>query len=147
MGARTGLEWETASVPTKVFPGGSMVKNLPADAGDVGDIGSIPGLERSPGGGHGNPLQYSCLGGPMDNGVWWAIVHRVVKSWTRLSEHTHCVPATSGGTNLMRGGDLASREVIANLSWKGLWRITLWVRESACCWITQTNDFVNWSSL
>ena len=80
MGARTGLEWETASVPTKVFPGGSMVKNLPADAGDVGDIGSIPGLERSPGGGHGNPLQYSCLENPMDRGAWWATVHGIAES-------------------------------------------------------------------
>ena len=79
MGARTGLEWETASVPTKGFPGGSESKH---SACTVRDPGSIPGLERSPGGGHGNPLQYSCLGGTMDNGVWWAIVHRVVKNWT-----------------------------------------------------------------
>ena len=56
MRARTGLEWETAGVPTKGFPGGSVVKNSSADAGDIGDTGSIPGLERSPGGGHGNPL-------------------------------------------------------------------------------------------
>ena len=48
-----------------------MVKNLPANAGDIRDVGSIPGLGRSPGGGHGNPLQYSCLENPMDRGVWW----------------------------------------------------------------------------
>ena len=53
-----------------------MVKNLPADAGDVG---SIPGWRRSPGEGNGNPLQYSCLGNPMDRGGWWATVHRVVE--------------------------------------------------------------------
>ena len=58
-----------------------MVKNLPANAGDVRDVGSIPGLGRSPGGGHGNPLQYSCLENPMDRGAWWATVHGVAKSW------------------------------------------------------------------
>ena len=55
-----------------VFPGGSAVKNLPADAGDVG---SILGLERSPGEGNGNLLQCSCLENPMDRGAWWAIAH------------------------------------------------------------------------
>ena len=52
-----------------------VVKNLPANAGDVRDLGSIPGLGRSPGGGHGNPLQYSCLENPIDRGVWWTTVH------------------------------------------------------------------------
>ena len=61
-----------------------MVKNPPASAGDVRDSGSIPALGRSPGGGHGNPLQYSCLGILMDRGGWQAIVHRVTKSWIRL---------------------------------------------------------------
>ena len=59
-----------------------MVKNLPANAGDVRDTGSIPGLERSPGGGHDNPFQYSCLENPMDRGAWWATVHRVAESDT-----------------------------------------------------------------
>ena len=54
-----------------------LVKNPPASAGDARDAGSIPGLGRSPGGGHGNPLQYSCLGNPMDRGAWWATVHGV----------------------------------------------------------------------
>ena len=63
-----------------------MVKNLPANAGDVRDVGSMPGSGRSPGGGHSNPLQYSCLENPMNRGAWWAIVHRVAKSWTRLSD-------------------------------------------------------------
>ena len=57
------------------FPGGSMVKNPPANAGDTGDTGSIPGLGRSPGGGNGNPLQYSCLENPMDRRAWWATFH------------------------------------------------------------------------
>ena len=62
-----------------------MVKEPPARAGDVRDMGSIPGSERSPGEGHGNPLQYSCLENPMDRGAWQATGHGVTKSWTRLS--------------------------------------------------------------
>ena len=57
-------------------------KNLPANAEDMRDVGSIPGSGRSSGGGHGNPLQYSCPENPMDRGAWWAIVHRVTKSQT-----------------------------------------------------------------
>ena len=64
-----------------------MVKNLPADAGDAGDMGLISGLERSPGGGNGNPLQYSCLENPIDREAWQATVHMVAKSWTWLSVH------------------------------------------------------------
>ena len=58
------------------FPGGSVVKNLPANAEDVD---SIPGSGRSPGEGNGNPIKYSCLGNPMDRGAWWATVHGVAK--------------------------------------------------------------------
>ena len=67
-----------------------MVKNLPASAGDIREAGSIPGSGRSPGG--GNTPQYCCLENHMDRGAWWAAVHRVTKSWTRLkrlSTHTH----------------------------------------------------------
>ena len=59
-----------------------VVKNLPANAGEVRDEGSIPRSGRSPGGGHGNPLQYSCLENPMDRGAWRTGVHRVTKSRT-----------------------------------------------------------------
>ena len=65
------------------FCGGSMVKNPPAN---VGEAGSILGSGRSPGEGNGNPLQYSCLGNPMDRGAWQATVHGGTKSWTRLSD-------------------------------------------------------------
>ena len=65
-----------------------VVKNPPANAGDMRDAGLIPGLGRSPGGEHGNPLQYSCLENPIDRGAWWAIVHRVAKSQTQLSDYT-----------------------------------------------------------
>ena len=59
-----------------------MVKNLPANAGDAGDTGSIPGSGRFPGIRNGNPLQYSCLDNSMDRGIWWARVHGVTKSQT-----------------------------------------------------------------
>ena len=61
-----------------------VVKNPSASARDVRDVGSSPGSGRFPGGGHGNPLQYSCLENPMDRGAWQAIVHRVTKSQTQL---------------------------------------------------------------
>ena len=68
------------------------IKSPTAKAGDIRDMGSIPGLERSPGGGHGSPLQYSCLENPMGRGALQATVHRVRKSWTQLrqlSMHTY----------------------------------------------------------
>ena len=63
-----------------------MEKNPPANAGDTRDAGLIPGSGRSPRGGHGNPLQYSCLENPMDRGVWWATVLGVTKSQTGLKQ-------------------------------------------------------------
>ena len=63
--------------------GGSDSK---ASAYNVGDLGSIPGLGRSPGEGNGNPLQYSCLENPMDRGAWWTTVHGVAKSQTQLKQ-------------------------------------------------------------
>ena len=60
-----------------------MVKNPPANARDTRDTGLVPGSGRSPGGGHGNPLQYSCLKNPL-NTAWWAMAHKVAKSWTQL---------------------------------------------------------------
>ena len=59
-----------------------LIKNPSANARDLRDVGWIPGSERAPGGGHGNPLQYSCLEKPMDRGAWWATVHRVMESDT-----------------------------------------------------------------
>ena len=77
-------------VPLEIgFPGGSEVK---ASAWNVGDLGLIPGLGRSPGEGNGNPLQYSCLENPMEGGAWWATVHGVAKSRTRLSDFTFTLP-------------------------------------------------------
>ena len=59
-----------------------MVKNLPANVEDARDVGSIPGSGTSPGGEHSNPLQYSCLGNPIDRGTWWAIGHEATESDT-----------------------------------------------------------------
>ena len=78
------------------FPGGSEVKNLHADARDTG---SIPGSGISPGEGHGNPLQYSCLENPVDRGAWQATV---TKSWTRLIVHAHTHTHTHTHTGLER---------------------------------------------
>ena len=76
-----------------LYPGGLMAKNPPASAGDRGDVGLIPGSGRSPGGGHGNPRQYSCQENLVDRGVRQDTVHGVTKSWPqpkRLSAHTRC---------------------------------------------------------
>ena len=64
------------------FPSGSVVENSPDNVGATGDTGSIPGSGRYPGGVHGNPLQYSYQENPMDRRAWWAMVHKVTKSWT-----------------------------------------------------------------
>ena len=61
-----------------------MVKSLPANVGDIRDVGLIPGVGGSPGEGHGSPLQYSCLKNPMDRGTWWTMFRRVTKSQTQL---------------------------------------------------------------
>ena len=86
-----------------------VVKNLPADAGDIRDAGLIPGSGRSPGGGHNKPLQYSRLEkNPRDRGAWWAEVHRVAKSWTQLKRLS---------THALRSELLLSRQVpVPNIS-------------------------------
>ena len=65
---------------------GTVIKNLPANAGDTGEVGLIPGSGRYPGGGNGNPLQYSCLENLMDRGAWRATVHGVTKTQTQLND-------------------------------------------------------------
>ena len=81
----------------RIFPGGSIVKNLPVN---VGDTGLIPGSERSPGEGNGNPPQYSFLGNPMNRGAWWATVLGVQKSWTQLSYQPAAKQEISPGKRL-----------------------------------------------
>ena len=74
-----------------------MGKNPPANAGDTRDEGLIPGSGRSPGGGNGNPLQYSCLENSTDRGGWWTTVQGVPKCWTCLNTHTHTHTHTHTG--------------------------------------------------
>ena len=90
---------------------GLVIKNPPANAGEKRDVGSIPGSGRSPGGGHGIPLQYSCLENPMDRGAWQAAPHRVAHSWTGLkllSKHAGkvCIRLTSVATGAQSFGAL-----------------------------------------
>ena len=90
------MQWEREiglnsrkSQPSQVL---LVIKNPPDNEGDIRDAGSIPQSERSPGGGHGNPFQYSLLENYMERGVWWPTIHGVAKSQTRLkhlSMHTH----------------------------------------------------------
>ena len=82
------------------FPGGAVVKNLPANARDVRDAGLIPGWERCPGVGNGNPLHYSCLENSMSRGVWWATVQGAAKR--HMTEHTHVLTHTHTHTNTHR---------------------------------------------
>ena len=84
--------------PTGGFRGGSVSKESTCDMEDTGDVGSIPGSGRSPGGGHGNPLQYSGLENSMDRAAWWATVHGVTKNQTQLKPlnmHTHIYQSIS----------------------------------------------------
>ena len=88
------------------FPGGSVVKNSPTNAGDTGDTGSIPGLERSPGERNGNSLQYSYLENSMDRGAWWATMHGITelnmteRAHTHVSIHKHTILAISISLNI-----------------------------------------------
>ena len=90
--AKFRLNWRKQGKPLG-FPDGSVMKNLPAS---VTDAGPIPGSGRFPGVGSGNPFQYSCLGNSIDRGTWWVPVHRVIKSQTWLSAHTHTEEKLSG---------------------------------------------------
>ena len=92
-----------------------MIKNLPANAGDRRDAGLIPGLGITPGGGHGNPLPYSCLENPMDRGAWQATVHRVAQSQTRLKRlSTHICQCRRRGLGPW----------LRNIPWRRKWQPT-----------------------
>ena len=106
------------------FPGSSVVKNLPANAGDAS---SIPGWGRSPGGGNGNLLQYSCLENLLDRGSWRATVHRVTKSWTWLITHEH----THRDRNFMRGEPCSAFP--GNWDWEVVLMVPLMEMHKAPC--------------
>ena len=82
-----------------------VLKNLPANAGDLRDTGLIPGLGRSPGEGNGNPLQYSCLENPMDR-VWWATIHVVQRELVTVKAIKHNKIGESGDNDFIRDGEL-----------------------------------------
>ena len=98
-----------------------MVKNPSVNAGDIRDKSSIPGLGRSPGGGHGNPLQYSCLQTPTDRGAWWVRVHGVTRSQTQLSMRAQLSKApllTSFSSNVSSTTPICSNFCcISELNW------------------------------
>ena len=117
-----------------------VVKNLPANAGDIRDERSISGLGRSPGGRHGNPLQYSCLENPIDRGAWWAIVQRVVKSQTwlkQLSMYAHTLKRLPAG--------ILEMSVQESLSFRcdipGIWR-----PRGKICYLSMKNGW-NWKQV
>ena len=134
---------------------GLVVKNLPANAGDIRDLGSILGSGNSPGRGHGNPLPCSCLGNPMDRGawwargVWWATVHSVTKSLTWLKRlrthtciHTLCCPPN----NHMRKVALLS-PLYRGGNWKvekkrWCWNLDHGILDTYCIHKTVPQDFV-----
>ena len=125
------------------FPGGKEVKNPPANAGDAGDTGWIPGSGGSPGVRNGNPLQYSCLKNSMDRGNWWAIVHRVAESDT--NEHIHnliCAQIVKWSWCLSVHSRLSNFE---RLSFRqALWlflQITSWGQvDMSTCWYDMFKD-------
>ena len=97
-----------------------MAKNPPANAGDSH---LIPGLGRSPGVGHGNPLQHSCLENSMDRGTWWTTVHVIAKSWTGLSEH-RCTHFTDEKLRHKEAKQLMLKvSVEKRHSWQSVWQL------------------------
>ena len=120
-----------------------VVKSPSANIGNVRDVGLIPGSGRSPGGGHGKPLQYSCLANPMDRGAWQAAAHRVTQSRTRLSDWTELTPSKyhilwihstegfsdslAGKESLCNSGDIKNHRLdpwVGKIPWRRAWQPT-----------------------
>ena len=109
-----------------------VVKNLPANAGDIRDSGSIPGWGRSPEEGNGNPLRYSCLENPRDGGAWWAAVYGVTQSRTRLKQLSSSSSSSSSSraslvTQMVKEsacnvGDLGSISGLGRFPWRKKWQ-------------------------
>ena len=119
------------------FPDGSAGKNPPANAGEAG---LIPGLGRSPGGGNGNPLQYSCLGNPMDRGAWLATVHGVLKSWAGATKQQHRVLQFTKHPNVPINQGTRADYALIFFNNDLLWFISLrYWKDALClylCWLT-----------
>ena len=125
-----------------------VVKNKPANAGDVRDSGSTPESGRSPGGGQENPLQYSCLENPMDRGAWWDTVHMTAQSWTQqkwLSTHT-CMLGLLLSSWIKIGGMHAEvfRKFPSNIIWKPTVWLSLILGKIFCCINQIVNPSLAW---
>ena len=115
-----------------------MVKNLTANAGDVGDKGWIPGSGRFPGGGNGNPLQYSCLENPMDREAWQATIHGITKvghDWPRACLCTHVSMHTHTHTQLLK--------TIKTFVLSTLWTVCTWISVCTFPWLLLFIDSLN----
>ena len=105
------------------FPKWRSGKESAAIAGDTGDLSFIPGSGKSPGGENGNPLQYSCLGNPMDRGAWWVTVHGVAKIQTQLSTHTvfifgnHWLKSPTVARQWLQLAGVVSRQEVSIKEW------------------------------
>ena len=153
-GARTTWQhnWKSPEL-YRSFPGGTVIKNLPANAGDIEDASLIPGLGRSPGGGHGNPLQCSCLENPMDRGAWWATVHGV-SPWGTVhgvrhnwaAEHIHRVTWRKWGTvgvKMTAAGALRLlRHLYTTLLFHNYSSLVSSLRKASSCLLTRI--WMNW---
>ena len=111
------------------FPGGSVVKNLPANAGNTGDTDSVPGLGRSLGEGDSSPLQYSCLENSMDRGAWGATVHGVAQSQIQLSTHACPTILFFFLSNLQVSALLLKNKVLDRDATSGCWE---WGLDQVC---------------
>ena len=120
------------------FPGGTGVKNLPVNAGDARDVGSVPGSGRSSGKGDGNPLQYSCRENPMDRGAWPARVHEVTKSQTRLRGWARSRLCTESSALLTTHNYGLGQEKI----WNNFIFFTLWSRHFFFIFLINLNFFL-----
>ena len=108
------LQFWVPATPPPGFPPGRVGKNLPANRGDARNSGLIPELGRSPGGGHGKPLQHSCLENPVDRGAWGAIARGATKSWTRACTGTPPPPVP---TPAVYQCNLARPKLLATPRW------------------------------
>ena len=118
-----------------------MVKNPHANAGGIRDTGSIPGLGRSPGEGHGNPVQYSCLENPMDRGARRAIVHRASKSWTRQKQLSSSGSIASLVTQMVKSLLAMWETWVRSLGWEDPLEKGMATQSSILAWrIPQTGE-------
>ena len=120
------------------FPSSTAVKNLPTNSGDIRDASSIPGLGRSPEGGHGNPLQYPCLENPMDRGAWWASPYGCkVLDTNEVTEHAHVSPPQAAVTHVTTSSSCDVKQLSRLFSTNALGKSLFPLSN---IWVTSVND-------